>query len=241
MMQRKLDRPDGCPSDFTFDRHLAGELEGEEKTALEGHLTACDRCAKRLAEISLEKDAWKRDAPPLALSPRLGRAGSRASQRWSWVAGAVALAACLVLFVRSRTAETPDYVGTKGTPAVQLLVHRGAETNLWDGHTRVHPGDALALRVACEGLKHLVVAAPANAGGNGDWQRLSEGACPSQGEPLPFTLVVDEEPGDEKLAVVLSQDAMNDAALRRAIESSARTTDVWVVDFVLPKETGTRR
>ena len=244
-MVRKPDRPVGCPSDFTFDRQLLGELEGEEKTSLENHLAGCERCTRRFAELTREADAWKKSPPPRKL-PR-----ARA-QGWPWVAGVIALAACLVLFVRTKISETRGYVGTKGTPAVELLLHRQGETRIWDGHAPLRPGDALALRVACEGLEHLVVASPASetpstskrlagfARSKG-WQRLSQGACPNQGEPLPFTLVVDDEPGDERLAVVLSQEELNDVALQEAIAGDSRTTDVWVVDFVLPKETGPDR
>lgn len=245
MMVRKPDRPEGCPSDFAFDWQLLGELEGEEKRALESHFAECERCTKRFAALTREADAWKKSAPPR----RLPRARA---QGWPWVAGAIALAACLVLFVRTKGPGSQGYVGTKGTPAVELLLHRQGETRIWDGHAPLRPGDALALRVACESLDHLIVAAPATEapspskrlagfGTRKVWQRLSDGTCPSQGEPLPFTLVVDDEPGDERLAVVLSQEEMDDVALQRAIASDARTADVWVVKFILPKETGPER
>jgi hypothetical protein len=58
---------------------------------------------------------------------------------------------------------------------------------------------------------------------------------------LPFTLIVDSQPGDEKLAVVLSQDELDDKRLQKAIVEAERTKGVWVVDFLLPKETGTHR
>jgi len=234
MIMRNLKRPEGCPSDFAFDRQLAGEVAGEEKSAFDEHVLACARCSRRFAEISREKEAFKKDAPRLVLE-------KRAPQRRTWLApglgvGAIALAASLILLVRGKT-DTRDYVGLKGTPAVQLLVHRDKETFIWDGRTPVHPGDALALRVACEGLGRVVVAAP----GPAEWQRLSDTACPETGDPLPFTLVVDKEPGSERLAVVLSQDAMDGKRLKRAIEGVERTKDVWAVEFVLPKETGTPR
>jgi hypothetical protein len=128
-------------------------------------------------------------------------------------------------------------VGIKGTPAVQLLLHRDHDTRLWDGHSPLHPGDALALRVACEGLKRVVVATP----GPGGWIRLSSDACPTGDDPLPFTLQVDSEPGDEKLAVVLSQDELDDGTLQKAIAETRRSADTWVLSFVMPKETEKNR
>jgi hypothetical protein len=79
----------------------------------------------------------------------------------------------------------------------------------------------------------VTVAAPGPAG----WARLSDSACPAASEPLPFTLVVDAEPGDEKLAVVLSSQPVDGEALRRAIDRRERSADLWTVPFVLPKET----
>ena len=150
-------------------------------------------------------------------------------------AGALALAAAAVLLVRTRTlAEGRDaYVGLKGTPAVQLLVHRDRDTQIWDGVRPLRPGDALALRVACEGMAHVTVAAPGPAA---EWARLSATACADGDAPLPFTLRVDDAPGDEKLAVVLSRDDLEEPALRQAIAGTRRTAEVWVVSFLLPKE-----
>jgi hypothetical protein len=91
--------------------------------------------------------------------------------------------------------------------------------------------------VACEGLKRVVVAAPAPTG----WARLSSVGCPTNDDPLPFTLQVDDEPGDEKLAVVLSQDELDDDTLQKAIAETRRTADVWVLSYVMPKETEKNR
>jgi hypothetical protein len=118
-----------------------------------------------------------------------------------------------------------------------VLVHRDAETWIWDARSPVRPGDALALRVACEGLEHVAVASP----GAGGWERITDAACPAGSEPLPFTLVVDGAPGDEELAVVLSREVLDDETLRAAVTEGRRTQDVWVTGFVLPKEGGSGR
>ena len=127
--------------------------------------------------------------------------------------GVMALAASVVLFVRTASRPSDGYVAMKGTPAVELLIHRDQATAVWDGRSPVHPGDSLALRVACEGLHVVAVASPGPAG----WGRLSETPCPAAGAALPFTLVVVDQPGDVQLAVVLSQDRLDDALLSSAI------------------------
>jgi hypothetical protein len=133
-----------------------------------------------------------------------------------------------------RSEEQDGYVGLKGAPAVQVLVHRDAITRVWDGRAAVRPGDSLALRVACENLQHVAIASPGPAG----WLRLSDSACPAPGSPLPLTLRVDEAPGPERLSVVFSGEPLDDDALRGALGEGRRDARVWVAGFVLPKEIG---
>jgi hypothetical protein len=220
---------DGELSTFALDVYWASGGRGDP--TLEEHITGCARCLAYLAR--LEELAERRPPAPVR------NVIERPSRRWalpSALGAGLALAAALVLLVRGRPVEQ-RYVGLKGTPAVQVLVHRQADTWIWDGRTAVRPGDALALRVACEGLDHVAIA---SAGATG-WGRITDAACPVDGAPLPFTLVVDGTPGDEQLAVVLSRDALDDSMLRGAIGESRRTADVWVAGFVLPKETGNER
>jgi hypothetical protein len=215
-------------STFALDVFYAGGKAGDP--ALESHVAGCARCRAYLETLaSLETPALRL---PAAAEPPVRR-------HWALPAvSALALAAAAFLFVHQKAPapESDGYVGVKGTPAVQLLLHRGNETHIWDGRSPVRPGDALALKVACEGLKHVAVAAPAGSA----WSLLSGAECPAQtSEALPFTLRVDGEPGEEKLAVVLSEGALDDAAMKKAIAKGSRDGDVWVVTFTMPKETET--
>jgi hypothetical protein len=223
-------------STFALDVHWASGLPAD--LAIERHLLACARCRAYLASLdaSLGGEAAGTATPTLAPASPPARPWGRAL-RFVPVAATLAAAAAVVLVVRGRTPEARGYVGVKGAPAVQLLLHRGSDTRVWDGVEAIHPGDAIALRVACEGLERVAVAAPDREG----WSPLSSAACPAAGDPLPFTLVVDAEPHAERLAVVMSQGALDDADLRRAIADGEHSKDVWVVDFVLPKDTETER
>jgi hypothetical protein len=66
--------------------------------------------------------------------------------------------------------------------------------------------------------------------------RAAEAACPSQPGVLPFTLVVDERPGDEELGVVFTTEKADERAATTAVASELSPPQTWVVRFVLPKE-----
>ena len=229
----------GDVSTFDLDVYWAsGQHTG---TDLAKHVAGCARCQGYLASLD-EALLFPAPAPALVTA---STSATREAQRPvrglpGWVlplAGALALAASVLFFGRGRSVPEPGgpgYVAIKGTPAVELLVQREQGIARWDERSPVHPGDRIALRVACEGLARVTVAAPQGE----TWGRLSETACPASGDPLPFTLVVDDEPGDEQLAVVLSQARLDEAALTAAIRRVDRAGDVWVVQLVLPK-TGT--
>ncbi len=219
---------DGDVSTFTLDVYWAQGRSGD--ATLDAHVASCERCRAYLASL----DGLAQNGPTLPALAALPSKRVRPIER-RWVlplVGSLSLAAGLALFVYSRP-PSERYVGIKGTPAVQVLLHRDRDTRIWDGRSPLRPGDALALRVACEGLKHVVVATPGESG----WSPLSSTACPAGDDPLPFTLQVDSEPGDEKLAVVLSQDELDLATLQKAIAETRRSADVWVSSFVMPKET----
>jgi hypothetical protein len=240
-------RTEGDVSTFALDVYWASGRRAEPE--LESHIASCARCLAYLARLQrlAAEDCPESPAvvaphpglPPVGTGGRSGADEPGRKRRWalpSAIGAGLALAAGVLLLVRGRPPER-QYVAAKGTPAVQVLVHRSADTWVWDGHSPVRPGDALALRVACEGLDHVAVASP-GAQGLG---RIADVECPVGGAPLPFTLVVDDAPGEEQLAVVLSREALDDDTLRDAIGESRHAADVWVAGFVLPKETGSER
>jgi hypothetical protein len=210
--------------------HASGERGVSGDPAMAAHLAVCARCRGHAAAL----EALDLQRPPL---PVLRPAPPA---RWRWVpaaAAGLALAAAALIYV-THAPDTGDgrYVGVKGMPSVELLIHRDGDTFVWNGSAPIHPGDALALRVACEGLSHVSVA---TAGARGDsWAKVKDVDCPSgPSATLPFTLLVDEEPVNERFAVVVSRRPLDETALGAAAAASARTVDVWTVNFDLAKST----
>ena len=218
---------------FELDLYFATDasearVEGDR---IADHVAACERCSAYLAQLG----ALQRSAPLPAARP--AAAARRARPRAFGLllaAGLVVSSVVAALLVSTREAEPPA-VAVKGSPAVQLLLRRGNETLPWDGARRVRPGDALGLRVACEEFRHVTVAAGAGLTPV-RWSSLSTGECPPAGAVLPFTLVVDDEPGRERLAVVFSRSSLGAGSLAEAIEQRRLDADIWVTRFELAKE-----
>jgi hypothetical protein len=213
-------------SAFELDLHF---VDGKD-AAIAAHVARCPGCAGYLAALrALEADGTRLPAPVTA---RPARRGASLRRFVAPAATVLALAAGLALWARSRNVTDESYVGVKGAPALQVLVRDSTQTRVWDGHSAVHAGDALALHVACEQLAHVTVTTEDPHG----LVRLWDGPCPRPSAALPFTLRVDDQPGRERFAVVLARTRLDDLALRSALRDNARAADVWVISVELPKE-----
>jgi hypothetical protein len=213
-------------STFALDAHWVSRAAPERE--LGEHLASCEACRAYLARL----DALGSARPPLgALGPSRGWQATG----WRWLlpaAATLSLAAGVALVMARETPKRGEYVASKGTPAVQLVVRRGDTTAVWDGRAPLRPRDVLAVRVACEGLSQVTLAVPANGG----WTKLADAPCPADPSvPLPLTLVVDETPGEERLAVVVSRTPLDGARLEAAVRETTRKADMWTVRFELSK------
>jgi hypothetical protein len=210
-------------STLALDVHWAAGRPANPE--LEAHVMECDRCRAYFEQL--------RALDPTARAPR-----RPAWHWWSGVSLAAAAVAAMTIGWKLRDNAHVDhltpYVAPKSAPAVQVLVHRDGRTTVWDGRAAVRPRDALALRVACEGLSRVSVLAPRGSSAGDGWMRVSEGACLEAGI-LPFTLVVDDQPGDERAAIVFSRAALDEATARAEVERKTRGADVWTVELVFPK------
>jgi hypothetical protein len=95
---------DGHLDEETWERLACGELGGARAGVME-HIVECPPCARTYRAI-LEMTAGARSFDP-------GAPGAARPRSWSWrplvaAGGALALAAALVLFLRSRPQETDD-------------------------------------------------------------------------------------------------------------------------------------
>lgn len=213
-------------STFALDVYFANGKTGDPRLA--SHLETCEHCKAYLTEL----EASSQTAPP-AWAPPLPKKTPRFRRIVAASLGAVALAAGIAVVVRGDPESDGSYVASKGAPAAQALVRSDGRSRIWDGRSPIHAGDAIALRAGCEGFTHVTVVAPSPPGDG--WSRLFEGACPSGTDPLPFTLIADNKPGEERIGVVFSHARLDDDALRVAVRHHGQANKVWVIEFVFPK------
>jgi hypothetical protein len=216
-------------STFELDLHFASSAPDAR---IERHVAACARCSAYVSELGVLQES----APALAAAPPRGPSRRARARTLGWTAAGLAVLGTVTALLLAVPGPEAPAVAVKGGPAVQLLVRRGGETRPWDGTSRVRAGDALGLRVVCEGFLRVSVAA-ASREEPGRWARLSEDPCPRAGAALPFTLVVDGAPARERFAVVFSKSTLEERELGRAIERRQLDGDAWVTRFELDKET----
>ncbi|WP_394836523.1 hypothetical protein LVJ94_06410 [Pendulispora rubella] len=215
-------------STFALDVYFANGKTGDPDLAQ--HLATCARCSGYLA--ALEDDSLS--ALPSARTVKAKTSNvTRIRSIVAAAAGVVALAAGILLVVHSvrDDGSMGSYVASKGAPGAQALIRSEGGSRIWDGRSSIHPGDAIALHAGCEGFTHVAVASRSGDG----WSRLFDGECPSGSAPLPFTLVADAEPGDERIAIVFSGSRLEDEALGSAVRQRLQTNDAWAIEFVFPK------
>src|SRR5437762_1719092 len=104
-------RPESCLSDFAIERSLIGELAvPAERAAIERHLSSCQVCRARRAELAaaptLRPDPAFRGQLASAPPARARFRSQRRARQWSGgLATVAALAAALVLAWRARPDE----------------------------------------------------------------------------------------------------------------------------------------
>lgn len=187
---------------------------GLEDASVRAHASTCEACAAHLrrVEVTLPVPGWVEALPrPTRLA-------------WRWLVPVpVMLTLALIVFALPK----PSEITAKGLPEVQVWVHRGANTALWDGKP-LHERDELRFELAPAGYSYLTIA-------------QLEGSAPTvlHAGPLDASAVqlspawsVDGQAGDENVVVVLSKGPLSDEQLGAAI--AGRTG--WSTRFTFPKE-----
>jgi hypothetical protein len=181
--------------------------------AAAAHVASCPACRDHL-RLAADRPPWLDELAPTA-SPR-----RRAVVAALAAAGMVAVG---WLSLRPR----PSVPGQRG-PAVTIFVKRGDELFPWEPGRRLQPQDRLRLRLAPAGYTHVSVASlrPDRAP-----VILFRGPTGPRAALLPLAVQVDDQPGAERLSVVLGRAPVADAEHARA-----GAGETWRQTFTFEKD-----
>ena len=200
-------RSEACLSDLLFDRLLVGELSPQAVREAGAHISSCEVCSARHAELEAEKERFLLEAPAFAAPP-----GRRRVQRWTAVAGlGMAAAAVLALSVSGlqrpsvslpvhSAALVTDGSRSKGGSSLGYYVARGTLAVRGDADQHLAPGDRLQFYysatqsgyfalLSVDGAGHASVYFPA--------MPTATAIAPGVEVPLANSVILDSTLGDE--------------------------------------------
>lgn len=234
------------PSFFALDSLATG---APASRGVQAHLNSCVICQQHVERVRPDTEllpAWVRELPA-SVPPRRKEAphpsrhslpGLRIRFGAMWVPALVmapALAIAVFLLkppTRDAVREHEAYVGVKAaSPMVWAYVKRGEDTFLWDGSTKVLPGDLLRLKVDATNHAHI---SAFGRDASGDWQSLWAGPAGKGPTTLPVAWQIDSQPGDERILLVLSNEVVRSEDVNE-LRGKSPNSRWWKTELVLPK------
>ncbi|WP_373048629.1 hypothetical protein [Vulgatibacter sp.] len=233
-----IGKDEGCVSDLTLDRFLAGELEETpEGMQVQAHLATCSRCAGRKASFEADAERFDEEIFVQGLAAQAARKAKAPARRipFASIMGAVAAAAAVVLVVVLPKNEEMGY-RSKGGGALELI----ARTQ--DGNVeRVLPGDPLApgdaIRFEVSAPEEAWVAIVGVDSAQVVTPYVQGASLPAGEQVLPGSIVLDETLGAERIVAVfcdgpVATEKLVDAG-KRAL-AAAGGDPAAVVDLAVP-------
>jgi anti-sigma factor RsiW len=208
------------PSELLLEAHLLDP----GRSQLAGHLSSCERCRARVAQMEKEGDDFRRFILPATLDPVVEKYARR---RKPWVALAAlvpaAAVAALVVVIGVRHRPGEDYVGTKGGLVLAAFVNRGGEVEALSDGARVPASAALRFRVSPARRCSLWLV---SVDESGEISRIypasgETGATVAQAGALPGGAVLDGKPGLERFYAACTPDPLPFATLEPAVKAAS--------------------
>ena len=211
-----------CPSDLALERHLL-DPAGSPHLA---HVEACTTCRDRILRMQQEGEDFRRFVFPATVE-HVEDAAARARRRWfplvlAPVGGLVAIAAALLVVVRTQDGPPPGYVGTMGGPITLSVFAAGAEGvhALSDGEA-VPAAAALRFKVKARDCALWLLSVDQAGAVTRLFPAEGGAAVPPPGGELPGGAVLDGLAGPERLYAVCSDQPLPWADVERAARDAA--------------------
>ncbi|HMI93789.1 MAG TPA: hypothetical protein VK509_20590 [Polyangiales bacterium] len=151
-------RPEGCLTDLKLDAWFAGDLPGDERSALADHLSDCVRCRERRDALANEREAFlaQRPEPPVGTRPTRKKRSHAA-----WIsAGLIAMgliATATLLVVRPTAVPDDQPTHRKGGAQLGFFVERAGLAQPGVAGQVVHPGDRIRFSYSSDRAAYLAI------------------------------------------------------------------------------------
>ncbi|TNE92281.1 MAG: hypothetical protein EP330_02135 [Deltaproteobacteria bacterium] len=210
-----------------------GELEPAEEAEAKAHLETCDRCRGRLTAQENHRAAFELRPVPEAIREAKGEVIRPQFGVRRWLP-AVALAAVAVLALQLGGPVEPD-TRTKGTAVAEAWLDDGGDGHALAPGEVVHQGDRIQLRFKRPPLPQVTLAGVDGTGAVEIYGRWTAEGEAERWQTAPFSLRLDDTPGDIQVALIFSGDELSDRAVKQAVTGSP-PKGVQVRRLLLDKE-----
>jgi hypothetical protein len=195
MMQ--LQRAEGCLTDLTFDAWSSGELNLQVRERAQAHVSTCERCRRRQAELDAVRKEFYAAAPSFKDHTQHTRPKpSHPASKWILpLALAAAIALILTPGLRPGTRQ-------KGGPSLGYYVKRGEHVFEGDRDTALRPGDLIRFTCSSQEPRYLALFGWDSHSANIYFPANSERATRVQSRAdvgLDFSVELDAAPSDEQV------------------------------------------
>jgi plastocyanin len=217
--------PEACLSDLLLDELRADDLDANRKAQAEQHLRSCARCTARqqvLLAAALEFTERYPEAPVVTV-PRATRSIGRI---YAGLTAALALAACVVLFVRAERVARDSQAAlerSKGGARLGFYVKRDGHVFQGADGQRVHAGDELRFVVTNAAQHQIAILSRDGRGVTSVYypsQRLSRALGSAHETALDTAVQLDATPGAEALFGIFCDSEFELEPLRSTLEKT---------------------
>jgi hypothetical protein len=191
-------------SAFVLDQLALDALDDAAATTARAHLATCAECR---ADEAVANEA--RAHFTISVLPRIAPRARR-RLRWPWLAvPTLAVAAIMLLTLRSHPVARRDDLMIKGTAAWKVFANRDGQTFPIHDGAELAAGDRIRFVVTPAGAAYVIVASVDGAGAASiyyPYNGAHSAAISSPRSELPDSIVLDTAPGPERLFAVFSDE-----------------------------------
>ena len=235
--------PQGCPTDWTLQRHAVDELIGDEREVVAIHVARCERCRQELATFDGEREAFVEKHPFAAAEAEIAERAlflpddpEITVRRPLWTKARVAVAALAAgaaavvlasVFVPIETGGPLPQDRVKGVTDLRAALLRDGSMSSVEPGMVARPGDEIQFRVDTGDYGHVVVVGVDGTGEVSVYQPQGGGDSvvvePGAGRTLDPAFRLDDAPGPEVYIAFFTVEPI-------ASHDAAATVRSWVAE-----------